>query len=81
VGFHERADAAQTVAEEIQRIGGAAFPFQFDVTEPASCDKAVAAVKERCGSLDILVNNAGITDEAPALATDDDAWERVLKVC
>ena len=81
VGYHERIDAAQTVAEEIQRIGGAAFPFQFDVTEPASCDKAVAAVKERCGSLDILVNNAGITDEAPALATDDDAWERVLKVC
>jgi 3-oxoacyl-[acyl-carrier protein] reductase len=38
-------------------------------------------VKERYGSLDILVNNAGITDEAPALATDDDAWERVLKVC
>ena len=81
VGYHERADAAQTVAEEIQRIGGAAFPFQFDVTEPASCDKAVAAVKARCGSLDILVNNAGITDEAPVLATDNAAWERVLKVC
>ena len=81
VGFHERADVAQSVAEEIQRAGGTAFPVQLDVTEPASCDKAVAAVKERCGSLDILVNNAGITDEAPALATDDDAWERVLKVC
>jgi 3-oxoacyl-[acyl-carrier protein] reductase len=81
VGYHERADAAQSVAEEIQRAGGTAYPVQLDVTEPASCDKAAAVVKERCGSLDILVNNAGITDEAPALATDDDAWERVLKVC
>ena len=81
VGFHERADAAQTTTEEIQRAGGAAFPVQLDVTWPASCDKAAATVKERCGSLDILVNNAGITDEAPALATGDDAWERVLKVC
>ena len=81
VGYHERADAAQTVAEEIQRIGGTAFPVQLDVTEPALCNKAAAAVKERCGSLDILVNNAGITDEAPALAADADAWERVLKVC
>ena len=81
VGFHERADAAQSVVEEIQRAGGTAFHIQLNVTEPASCNQAVAAVKERYGSLDILVNNAGITDESPALATDDDAWERVLKVC
>jgi 3-oxoacyl-[acyl-carrier protein] reductase len=81
VGFHERADAAQSTAEEVQRAGGMAFPVQLDVTEPASCDQAAAAVKERYGSLDILVNNAGINDEAPALATDDAAWERVLKVC
>jgi 3-oxoacyl-[acyl-carrier protein] reductase len=81
VGFHKRADAAQAVAEDIQRAGGTAFPVQLDVTEPASCDQAVAAIKERYGSLDILVNNAGITDESPALATADDAWERVLKVC
>jgi 3-oxoacyl-[acyl-carrier protein] reductase len=81
VGYHERADAAQSVTEEIQHAGGTAFPIQLDVTEPASCIKAAAVVKERCGSLDILVNNAGITDEAPALATDDAAWERVLKVC
>ena len=57
------------------------FPIQLDVTEPASCNQVAAAIKERCGSLDILVNNAGITDESPALATDDATWERVLKVC
>jgi 3-oxoacyl-[acyl-carrier protein] reductase len=81
VGYHERADAAQSTTEEIQRVGGTAFPVQLDVTDPASCNQAATAVKDRCGGLDILVNNAGITDEAPALATDDDAWERVLKVC
>jgi 3-oxoacyl-[acyl-carrier protein] reductase len=81
VGFHERADAAQSTVEEIQRAEGTAFPVQLDVTEPTSCDQASAAVNERYCSLDILVNNAGITDEAPALAADDNAWERVLKVC
>ena len=81
VGFHERADAAKSTTEEILRAGGMAFPVQLNVTEPVSCDLAASAVKERCGSLDILVNNAGITDESPALATDDEAWERVLKVC
>src|SRR5512135_3515284 len=74
VGFLERADAAQATVEEIQHAGGAAFCVQLDVAVPASCDQAAVAVKERCGSLDILVNNAGITDESPALATEDAAW-------
>lgn len=81
VGFHERADAAQATVAEIQHAGGTAFHIQLDVTGPASCNQVAIAVKERYGCLDILVNNAGITDESPALATDDDAWERVLKVC
>jgi len=81
VGFHKDAGAAKTTVAEIQSAGGDAFPVQLDVTEPASCSHAASAVKEHCGSLDILVNNAGITDESPALATGDDAWERVLKVC
>jgi 3-oxoacyl-[acyl-carrier protein] reductase len=81
VGFHERAEAAQSAAEEIQRAGGTAFPVQLDVTDPSSCYQAAAATRERFGRLDILVNNAGITDESPALATDDEAWERVLRVC
>jgi 3-oxoacyl-[acyl-carrier protein] reductase len=81
VGFHQRADGAQSTVEEIQREGGVAFSIQLDVTDPASCNQAASAVKERCGHLDILVNNAGITDESPALATDDAAWDRVLDVC
>ncbi len=81
VGFHKDAGAAKTTVAEIQGAGGVAFPVQLDVAEPASCNRAASAVKEHCGSLDILVNNAGITDESPALATGDDAWERVLKVC
>jgi 3-oxoacyl-[acyl-carrier protein] reductase len=81
VGFHQRAGAARATVEEIQKAGGTAFSVQLDVTEPASCTRTVEAIKERCGSLDILVNNAGVTDESPALATDDAAWDRVLKVC
>lgn len=81
VGFHERADAAEAVVEEIQSAGGTAFGVQLNVADSASCIAAVVAVKERFGGLDILVNNAGITDESPVLATSDESWERVLKVC
>jgi 3-oxoacyl-[acyl-carrier protein] reductase len=81
VGFHERDSAAQAVVAEIQSAGGTAFSVQLNVADAASCNAAAVSVKEHFGSLDILVNNAGITDESPALATDDAAWERVLKVC
>jgi len=81
VGFHERTEAAQSTVDEIQRAGGSAFSVQFDVTDAAACRQVAADIRTRCGRLDILVNNAGITDEAPALAMDEAAWERVLKVC
>ena len=81
VGFRERADAAQAVVEQLTQAGGTAFGVQVDVTDAAACVQAAASIKDRCGSLDILVNNAGLVEEAPALAMDDAAWERVLGVC
>lgn len=81
VGYQTRADDAQTVAAEIQRAGGTAYPVHLDVTDPASCQAAAGSIKQRCGSLDILVNNAGVVDESPALAMSDATWERVLDVC
>ena len=81
VGYRERADAAQSVVEEITAAGGESFAVQLDVTDAAACARVANSIKERCGSLDVLVNNAGITEESPALAMDDTAWERVLRVC
>lgn len=81
VGYRERADAAQTVVDEVQNCGATAFTLQLDVTDPAACVRAAAAVKERCGSLDILVNNAGIADDSPAMAMDHASWTKVLDVC
>ncbi|HEY9173578.1 MAG TPA: 3-oxoacyl-ACP reductase family protein [Verrucomicrobiae bacterium] len=81
VGFRERADAAQAVVEGIQHAGGEGFSIQLDVTNAADCNAVAASIRERCGRLDILVNNAGVTDESPALAMEDSAWERVLAVC
>jgi 3-oxoacyl-[acyl-carrier protein] reductase len=80
VGFRERAEAAQATVADIERGGGAAFAFQLDVTDPACCNEAATAIKDRWGRLDVLVNNAAVTDEAPALAMEDAAWEKVLRV-
>jgi 3-oxoacyl-[acyl-carrier protein] reductase len=81
LGYHARADEAQTTVDEIQRLGGTACTVQLDVTDPANCRTVAEAIKERWNRLDILVNNAGMVDEAPALAMDDAAWDHVLQVC
>jgi len=84
VGFRERREEAEAVVDAIGSEGGgvaAAFAVELDVTDDASCRQAAESIAERTGRLDILVNNAGIADDAPALAMDDETWDRVLGVC
>ena len=51
------------------------------MTDASACNQVATDIRARCGRLDVLVNNAGVTDESPALAMEDAAWEHVLKVC
>src|SRR5262245_17873465 len=55
---------------------------QLDVTDQASVDAAVAAVRDRHGRLDVLVNSAGILswDEPPATDADFDLMQSILEV-
>ena len=41
-----------------------------DVTDKASCEAAVAQVKQRYGRIDVLLNNAGITQPVKFLDID-----------
>ncbi|HQZ39963.1 MAG TPA: NAD(P)-dependent oxidoreductase [Vicinamibacterales bacterium] len=47
-----------TVAEEIERAGGRAWPVAVDVRDEAQVVAAVAAAVTQFGGIDILVNNA-----------------------
>ncbi len=51
-----------------------------DVTDPATCNAAVAATIERFGTLDILANNAGIVGSGPIEQFDDGEWDRIFAV-
>lgn len=51
-----------------------------DVTDPASCERLAAQVKERFGRIDVLFNNAGIPGVGVLHETPLELWERVMAV-
>jgi NAD(P)-dependent dehydrogenase (short-subunit alcohol dehydrogenase family) len=74
-------DAAETVAAEIEVLGGAALAVETDVTDPDRCEQLVARCVEEHGALDLAVNNAGTTG-LPGSVVDYplDAWRATMAV-
>lgn len=54
-------DNQKTVAE-VEAAGGKAFQVVAELTDPATCEKAVKEVMQQYGRIDGLVNNAGEND-------------------
>jgi len=54
------ASDCDAVVREIAAAGGKAAAVAADVSQPAGCERIVAAAREDFGRVDILVNNAGI---------------------
>jgi len=47
-----------TVAEEVERLGSQALPFQLDLRDAEDCQKCIDATVATFGRIDILINNA-----------------------
>ena len=67
-------------AETAAAIGGNARFLACDVADQGSVRAAVAAAVEDTGRLDILVNNAGIAHIGTAISTEEDDFDRVMRV-
>jgi 3-oxoacyl-[acyl-carrier protein] reductase len=59
-------------------LGDAGTGLVLNVTDQASVDAAMAAVKEKYGDVDILVNNAGITKDNIFMRMKDEEWDAVI---
>jgi NAD(P)-dependent dehydrogenase (short-subunit alcohol dehydrogenase family) len=71
-----QADPAAAAA----RLGSQHLGVVADVTDKASCDKAVAGILAACGRIDILVNNAGVTQPRKTVDITDADYDRILDV-
>ena len=66
-------------ARRLDRID-ADVALQLDVTDPASCERFVAAAAEQLGGIDVLVNNAGLAlGRDPFDDSTEDDEEAVLE--
>ncbi|MFN2645969.1 MAG: 3-hydroxybutyrate dehydrogenase [Burkholderiales bacterium] len=72
--------AAQAVAGEIARTGGAALAVAMDVTNEEQVNAAVAAVVREWNGVDVLVSNAGIQIVHPIEEFPFAEWKKMLAI-
>lgn len=73
-------EAAEKVAQEIERGGGKAIAIALDVGDAAQVQAFVDRVAKEFGRLDVMFANAGIAHSAPFLEHPEAQWHRVMRV-
>ena len=67
----------QQAAEAFSADTGIAA-MQFDASDFAACERAIAAITEQHGPVEVLVNNAGITRDGTMSRMSRDMWDAVI---
>lgn len=73
-------DKAEAVAEKCRAHGVTAVPMQWDVSDHAACEKALAEIREKLGVPYILVNNAGITRDGLMVRMKEEQFDDVIRI-
>ena len=73
-------DTTEATAAAIRKAGGEILPICADVSINSNARMVVNAAVARYGTVDVLVNNAGIEFKRPVEDTEEEDWDRVLRV-
>jgi NAD(P)-dependent dehydrogenase (short-subunit alcohol dehydrogenase family) len=74
------AEAAKTVAEQINGNGGTAIGVEANITDEAGVEQALTSVREQLGPVSVLVNNAATWTIKKFQDTTADETRRVVDV-
>lgn len=79
LNYHQRADAANAVLEQVRGLGVTAIAVKANVADEAQVLHMFDVIDREFGRLDVLVNNAGMLEQQMRLEQMDAArWTRVL---
>jgi NAD(P)-dependent dehydrogenase (short-subunit alcohol dehydrogenase family) len=73
-----RVERLESLASEIENMGGRALPVQLDVTDVNSIDQCVREVETELGHIDILVNNAGMNVQSAAVDISPEDFDALM---
>jgi 3-oxoacyl-[acyl-carrier protein] reductase len=80
INFLNRAEDAETAAEEVRACGCRGGIFQADVSVASGVQRLIRGVEEQFGGIDVLVNNAGIASPRRIEDITEDDWDRTIAV-
>jgi 3-oxoacyl-(acyl-carrier-protein) reductase len=80
VNYRSSKEHAESLVEQIEKIGAACMLIQGDVTSQEDARRIVQTVLDAWKHLDILVNNAGVTRDKSLRKMADDEWADVINV-
>ena len=80
VNYHQQAQAAQSVAAEIKKMGRRSIAVQADVSESTQVEHLFAEAEKNLGAVDILVNNAGIASALSPSQITEAHWHEAIRV-
>ena len=79
IHYRSSAEAARSLAGEIQDRGRRVAIIEGDLAEPSTADRVVDQTLEALGRVDVLVNNASIFEKTPLAGSDAEVWDRMLR--
>ena len=78
VNYRSKEDEANSVLEEIKKVGGEAIAVKGDVTVESDVINLVQSAIKEFGKLDVMINNAGMENPVSSHEMSLSDWNKVI---
>nr|1G6K_A Chain A, GLUCOSE 1-DEHYDROGENASE [Priestia megaterium]1G6K_B Chain B, GLUCOSE 1-DEHYDROGENASE [Priestia megaterium]1G6K_E Chain E, GLUCOSE 1-DEHYDROGENASE [Priestia megaterium]1G6K_F Chain F, GLUCOSE 1-DEHYDROGENASE [Priestia megaterium] len=78
VNYRSKEDEANSVLEEIKKVGGEAIAVKGDVTVESDVINLVQSAIKEFGKLDVMINNAGLANPVSSHEMSLSDWNKVI---